>query len=84
MTTDEKVDEILQIVSGMKPSVDKHDRALFGNGQLGLTERLTIVETKQSDCIAVKGFKRLNTVIAIQIIMCGVAITSAIIAYVKS
>ena len=83
MTLGEKIDKILEEVSGIKPMVDAHNKTLYGNGQKGLTDRVTVIEEKQKSCVALKGHARTTIIFAIQIIMCGIAILSAVVAFTK-
>ena len=84
MTNTEKLDKILEEVSGLKPLVSDHHRTLYGNGQTGLKDRMTTLEERQRSCVAVKGHARANVLLAIQIVLCGVAIFSVIITFIKS
>ena len=90
MTTDDKLDKLMEDVSdikietsGMAVMVKAHEKDLDGNGQLGVKDRLTIVEEKQKSCVAIKGHARANALFAISLIMCGLAIFSAIITWIK-
>jgi hypothetical protein len=81
MTTDEKIDLILQEVSGIKPMVQDHHKTLYGNGRAGLKDRMTVIEQKQKSCVAVKAHGRSNVMLAIQVIVVAIAIASLVISY---
>lgn len=83
MNNTEKLDRILEEVSGLKPLVSDHHKTLYGNGQEGLKDRTTVLEERQRNCVAVKSHARANILLAIQILLCGVAIFSVIINFTK-
>ncbi|MAH47566.1 hypothetical protein CMI37_17225 [Candidatus Pacearchaeota archaeon] len=82
MTTDEKVDKILEIVLPLVPMVQSHDQTLYGNGQPGLKEEVALTMQRQNDCPARKAVtaegKRLNLAYAALVVAVISCIASAV------
>ena len=85
-TTDEKVDKILLIVTRFAPMVEEHHKTLYGNGNPGVKEDLSLTMQKQRDCPARKAMttdaKRLglaNIAIIIAVISCVTSVAAAVV-----
>ena len=90
MTTEEKVDKILEIVSRVEPMVKDHHNTLYGNGQPGLSKDVVLLRQKQADCPARKAAttesKRLNIAtlaLMIAVISCITSAVLGIITFIK-
>jgi len=85
-TTDEKVDEILLIVTRLVPMVTEHRNTLYGNGNPGVKEDLSLTMQRQRECPARKAMttdaKRLglaNVAIIIAVISCVTSVAAAVV-----
>ena len=86
MTSDEKIDKILETVLPLGRMVDEHHTTLYGNGQPGLKEDVALMSQRQDDCPARKATtaegKRTNIALfalIVSIISCLTCVSVAIV-----
>lgn len=64
MNSEQKIDKIYEVCCKIEPMVEEHHITLYGNGQPGLKEDVTILQERQENCPARKAAtvegKRLN------------------------
>jgi len=86
MTNDERdtmIRETHDTVVALRPLVEAHDKALFGNGQRGAVARLQTVEVRQEECkgrtMAEKGDSRFAATIAVALLAAIAGVCSVIV-----
>ena len=89
-TTDEKVGEILLIVTRIVPMVEEHHNTLYGNGSPGVKEDLSLTMQRQKDCPARKAMtaegKRLglaHVAVVIAVISCLTSVVLAVVTFIR-
>ncbi len=74
---DEYIKSSHDILMKLEPMVLAHDKSLYGNGQPGAVDRITVIETTQKECqkrTAVAPSVRSNWIALAALIVCAIGI----------